>query len=148
MTIASVDALFGEPEVKFVNPILIPITAYLLGLKKAKEFLYLGDLWSATDVERLGLINRVVPTADLEQETNALAHKLAGIPAAALRLNKRAINRVWDLMGFGQSLGFDEELLAYVTAYQAAVSGSDRDADNGFRSRASTTGLRDALEGL
>jgi len=148
LTIASDDAVFGEPEVKFTNPILMPITALLLNPKKAREFLYLGERWAARDAQSLGLVNRVVPRADLEAETLAVARKLAAIPPAALRLNKRAINKLYELMGFRIAAGFNEELLAYVAAYQAAVSGTDREADDGFRREASSQGLRRALGAL
>jgi len=145
ITIASDDALFGEPEVKFANPILIPISAVLLGLKKAKEFLFLGELMSAFDAERLGLVNRVVPRDQLDIETAALAQKLAAIPTVAIQLNKRAINKVWELMGFRQSVAINEELLAYVSAYQATIADGNDDPDEGFRHLATTQDLRTAL---
>ena len=140
LTIASDDAVFGEPEVKFSNPILLPITALLLGLKKAKEFLFLGELMSASEAERLGMVNKVVPRDQLEVETGVMARKLAAIPAAGIRLNKRAVNRIWEAMGLKDGAYASQELLAYVFAYQS-FSGTDE----GFREKTRKHGLRSTL---
>jgi len=72
--------------------------AYLLprvvGLAKATELLYTGDFISATEAERIGLYNRVVPsTTDLITETNSLAERLARGPAFALAKTKEMLNR-------------------------------------------------------
>ena len=71
--------------------------AYLLprivGLAKATELLYTGDFISAAEAERIGLYNRVVPAAELEQTTNELAQRLAKGPAFALAKTKEMLNR-------------------------------------------------------
>jgi enoyl-CoA hydratase/carnithine racemase len=71
--------------------------AYLLprvvGLAKATELLYTGDFISAAEAERIGLYNRVVPAAELEQTTNELAERLAKGPAFALAKTKEMLNR-------------------------------------------------------
>jgi len=71
--------------------------AYLLprvvGLAKATELLYTGDFISAAEAERIGLYNRVVPVAELEQTTNEVALRLAKGPAFALAKTKEMLNR-------------------------------------------------------
>jgi enoyl-CoA hydratase/carnithine racemase len=71
--------------------------AYLLprvvGLAKATELLYTGDFISASEAERIGLYNRVVPAAELAQTTNELAQRLARGPAFALAKTKEMLNR-------------------------------------------------------
>ena len=72
--------------------------AYLLprvvGLSKATELLYTGDFISATEAERIGLYNRVVPSAvELRKETQDLAERLASGPAFALAKTKEMLNR-------------------------------------------------------
>jgi enoyl-CoA hydratase/carnithine racemase len=71
--------------------------AYLLprvvGLAKATELLYTGDFISAAEAERIGLYNRVVPSAELEQQTNELARRLAKGPSFALTKTKEMLNR-------------------------------------------------------
>jgi 2-(1,2-epoxy-1,2-dihydrophenyl)acetyl-CoA isomerase len=65
----------------------------LVGPKKALEIFYTGDPIAAPEAERLGLINRVVPDADLEKETRALARRLAQGPTLALGRAKELVYR-------------------------------------------------------
>jgi 2-(1,2-epoxy-1,2-dihydrophenyl)acetyl-CoA isomerase len=88
MTIAADDAKFGELQIRhgFGPPILI--SPYLLGPKQAKELLMLGEAVDALDAQRIGLVNRVVPVDGLEQEAEAMARKLAALPAHVVAMNK------------------------------------------------------------
>lgn len=61
----------------------------LVGIRKAMEIAVLGEQFEAAEALRLGLVNRVVPTADLEAETLALAQRLANGPAQAIAQLKR-----------------------------------------------------------
>jgi 2-(1,2-epoxy-1,2-dihydrophenyl)acetyl-CoA isomerase len=65
----------------------------LIGPSKAKELYYLSDRIDAKEAERLGLVNRVVPAAALEEETLALAKRLANGATLAYRYMKENINR-------------------------------------------------------
>jgi enoyl-CoA hydratase/carnithine racemase len=71
--------------------------AYLLprtvGLAKATELLFTGDLISAHEAERIGLYNRVVPAKELAAVTNEVAQRLAKGPAFALAKTKELLNR-------------------------------------------------------
>ncbi len=71
--------------------------AYLLprvvGLAKATELLYTGDFISATEAERIGLYNRVVPGVQLAETTNEFADRLARGPAFALGKTKEMLDR-------------------------------------------------------
>lgn len=71
--------------------------AYLLprvvGLSKATELLYTGDFISATEAERIGLYNKVVPADQLVQTTREFAERLARGPAFALAKTKEMLNR-------------------------------------------------------
>ncbi len=71
--------------------------AYLLprvvGLAKATELLYTGDFISASEAERIGLYNRVVPSSELAGVTHELAERLARGPAFALAKTKEMLNR-------------------------------------------------------
>jgi 2-(1,2-epoxy-1,2-dihydrophenyl)acetyl-CoA isomerase len=64
-----------------------------VGLRKAKELVFFGDDLSATDAERLGLVNKVVPAAELEATAREWAERLARGPTFALGLSKRLLNR-------------------------------------------------------
>ncbi|WP_247881106.1 enoyl-CoA hydratase/isomerase family protein [Skermanella sp. TT6] len=63
-----------------------------VGMKKAMEIALLGDRFSATDAESLGLINRAVTSANLEDETAKLANRLAAGPTAAYGRTKQLLN--------------------------------------------------------
>jgi len=104
-TVASETARIGEIQIRqgFFPPTLI--SPYLMSMKHAKEFMLLGEAFTAEDAYRIGIVNRVVPDAELEATAEAMAKKLAALPATTVRLNKRLINRVYELAGFEQ--GFD-----------------------------------------
>ena len=65
----------------------------VVGTAKATEILMTGDFVSATEAERLGLYNRVVPAEELAGATAAMARKLAQGPAFGLAMTKEMINR-------------------------------------------------------
>ena len=64
----------------------------LVGTAKARELYYTADILDAPQALALGVVNRVVPDARLEEETLALAGKLARGPRVALRYMKRNMN--------------------------------------------------------
>jgi len=63
----------------------------LMGLGKAMEILLTGDFLEAQEAERIGVLNKLVPTEDLEKETMALASKIAAGPPIAIRETKRLV---------------------------------------------------------
>lgn len=65
----------------------------LMGPNRAKEYLMTGDLVTAQDADRLGLVNHVVPTDEVLDQAMAMAQRLAAAPAVAVRLNKRLVNK-------------------------------------------------------
>jgi enoyl-CoA hydratase/carnithine racemase len=65
----------------------------LVGPAKAREIYFTGDRLDARECERLGIVNRVVPDAELESESIALARRIAAGPPIALRYMKENLNR-------------------------------------------------------
>ncbi|MDN3020099.1 enoyl-CoA hydratase-related protein [Paenibacillus sp. BSR1-1] len=63
----------------------------IVGVSKALEMLWLGDMIHAEEAERIGLINRVVEPESLIEETMRFAERLANSPAIAIRMIKRAV---------------------------------------------------------
>ncbi|MGI5426599.1 enoyl-CoA hydratase/isomerase family protein [Streptomyces sp. CA-179760] len=68
----------------------------LIGPQRAKELMFLGDALTATEAERLGLVNRVVPEEELEKTARAWAERLAAGPTRALALTKQLVNASLD----------------------------------------------------
>ncbi len=64
-----------------------------LGINRALELLYTGDWLEAEEAHRLGVLNRLVPVAQLEEETMGLAHRIAEKPPVANRLVKGMVRR-------------------------------------------------------
>jgi enoyl-CoA hydratase/carnithine racemase len=65
----------------------------LVGPARAREIYFTGDRLDARECERLGIVNRVVPDAELEREAFALARRIAAGPPIALRYMKENLNR-------------------------------------------------------
>jgi enoyl-CoA hydratase len=92
--IASETARFGQPE---VNLGIIPGSGgtqrltRALGKYRAMEMALTGEAISATDAERLGLVNRVVPVELLLEEAQAVAAKIAAKPILAVKAAKEAV---------------------------------------------------------
>jgi 2-(1,2-epoxy-1,2-dihydrophenyl)acetyl-CoA isomerase len=64
----------------------------LVGLHKAKELALFADILSAAEAERLGIVNRVVPDADLDAVVDDWAQRLAAGPPLALSMTKSLLN--------------------------------------------------------
>jgi enoyl-CoA hydratase len=72
---------------------------YEFGVRKAKEFIWLGRVWTAADMERMGFVCKVVPPDRLEEETLTMCRQIANLPPWATRLTKMSLNHAADLMG-------------------------------------------------
>ncbi len=68
----------------------------LVGPQRAKELMFFGDALTATDAEHLGLVNRVVPDAELDRTAREWAARLADGPTRALALTKQLVNACLD----------------------------------------------------
>lgn len=63
----------------------------LVGVAKALELLWTGDFISAYEAEKIGMVNKVVPAAELEQATLKMARKIADSPPVCVQMIKRAV---------------------------------------------------------
>jgi len=105
ITIAGETTRFGEPEVRFGSGIVAMLLPWIVGPKQAKEMLLTGaDRMTARRMLEIGVVNRVVPDAELRDAAMAMAHNLAAVSPEAVRQTKRAIHRSYDIMGLRQAL--------------------------------------------
>ena len=121
LTIAADDARFGEPEIRFSNVGPALILPFIIGFKRARELLYLGDPIDAQTVLQYGMVNRVVPRADLPAATMKFARRMALISPEALAGTKLAINRGADAAGFRNAIRAGLDVLAPLYAARTEV---------------------------
>ena len=138
MIVATDDARFGEPEIRFGSGPVTLLMPFVLGQKKTNELLFTGDTVPADEAERLGLVNRVVPVEALEQAVGELVHRIAPTPLPVLRLTKIALIRAWEAMGLRQAVDANLELSAILNA-------ADTPEQREFNEIARSRGVKAAL---
>jgi enoyl-CoA hydratase/carnithine racemase len=92
LAVAEEGALFGTPGVRlgvFCTTPAIPVVR-AVGRKRALEMLFTGRLVPANEAQQWGLVNKVVPLEKLEEETKALAEKIAEASPLTLQIGKQA----------------------------------------------------------
>ena len=120
LVVASEDAFFADPVAHTLAAAAVEVLVHpwVMGLRKAKEMLYTGDRITAAEAHALGMVNRLVPRERLEEETLALAQRIAQAPPFGLSLVKRSLNRTLDMQGFRTALAahFDTHQLSHVSS--------------------------------
>ena len=93
ITIASDRAKFGQPEIKLgvFPPVAAILLPRIIGEKKAREMILLGEAIDAAEALRLGLVSYVVPGSALQQKANEMLARLRELSPSSLRLTRRAI---------------------------------------------------------
>src|SRR5262249_4276779 len=96
LIIAAEDAFFSDPVLRMGIPgVEYFAHPFVMSPRLAKEFLFLGERIDAARAREIGMVNRVVPAAQLEAETIAVA----AMPPFGLALAKKAINQAEDRIG-------------------------------------------------
>jgi enoyl-CoA hydratase len=124
------DLIVAADDAQFSNPVLrmsgvgveLLIEPWELGPRKAKEFLFLAETFSAEQAERFGLVNRVVPRADLATEARAMADKVALVPALTAEMVKSSINNMVDGMGQRENWRYHFMLHQFVSNTPTALA--------------------------
>jgi enoyl-CoA hydratase len=105
LTVADVDAFFGEPEVRFGSGAVAMLFPWVTGPKQAKELLLTGnDRIPAARALQMGLINTVAPAGGVLVEAMRVARQIARSSPEAVQKSKQAVNRSYDIMGLRQAL--------------------------------------------
>lgn len=124
LAIATERARFGVPEVGIGTfPMMIlPFLARVLPPRALLELCLTGDLVDAAAARAAGLVNRVVPAAELDAATDALVAKLASRSPTAVRLGKQGAHAMRD-MALGEALEYAQVMIAVMVQTQDAAEG-------------------------
>ncbi|HET9074446.1 MAG TPA: 1,4-dihydroxy-2-naphthoyl-CoA synthase [Solirubrobacteraceae bacterium] len=118
LTIAADNAIFGQtgPKVgSFDGGFGASVLARAVGVKKAKEIWFLCRQYSARQALEMGLVNTVVPLAELEAETVRWCREMLALSPFALRMLKASFNADQDGLAGIQQLAHDANLLFYMS---------------------------------
>lgn len=110
LIVAADNAKFGEPEIKYsyINDVLPE--PWKMSMNRVKQFLFLGDYMTAQDMKEAGVVNFIVPAAELEVKTMEIANRLAEMPPQTIQMLKYEINQSYEIMGMHQAQKFAAEL--------------------------------------
>jgi enoyl-CoA hydratase len=87
------DARIGYPPTRVWGCPTTAMWVYRLGAEKAKRMLFTGDKIAGVEAEKLGLILKAVPADKLDEEVDALAHRIATVPQNQLMMQKLMVNQ-------------------------------------------------------
>ena len=124
LVVASDDAAFGTPEIdRGLWPFMITVPLVRsLPPKKALELMMTGRRIDAAEADRLGLLTRVVPAAELDEAVSELAGSLASKSPSVMRLGRDSFYAVWD-QGAADALAQLHPLLTVNTGLEDAAEG-------------------------
>jgi enoyl-CoA hydratase len=131
MMLASMcDLIVAADDAKFSNPVLrmsgvgveLLVEPWELGPRKAKEFLFCARTFTADDAEKYGLVNRVVPRAELASAAREMADEVALVPPLTAQMVKDSINHMVDLMGQRESWKYHFMLHQFVSNTPTALA--------------------------
>lgn len=119
LIVASDDAFFSDPVCQTLGTAAVEVLIHpwVMGARKAKEMLFTGGRMSAAEAHAIGMVNQVVPRAELAMRTEVIAQQIARAEPFALKLTKRAINRTLDIQGLRSALEahFDTHQLSHMS---------------------------------
>ena len=131
---ASERAQFGAPAIRhsvFIGSLL----PWLVGIQNARYLWYTGDMIDAQEAHRISLAFRVVPHDALAEAVQQFARRLALIPPAALRLNKRQLDGALEMAGMWQALEYGALAATLVHAVDSSDEAAEGQRLRGVRDR-------------
>lgn len=128
IVICSKRARFGQPEIKLgvFPPVAAIILPRIIGEKKAREMVLLGEIVDADEALRLGLVNHVAPNGEINQQAEAVLTKLRELSSASLQFTRSALD-------LGSNGEFESALTEVENLYLNELMKTE-DASEGVRS--------------
>lgn len=136
MVIMAEDAQIGYMPARVWGCPTTAMWVYRLGPERAKRMLLTGDKIDGREAERLGLVLKAVPAADLDAEVEGLAERMASVPVNQLAMQKMMVNQALENMG-----------LASTQTLATLFDGITRHSPEGlaFKRRAEAVGWKQAV---
>jgi enoyl-CoA hydratase len=100
------DARIGYMPVRVWGCPTTAMWVYRLGPERAKRMMFTGDKIDGCEAERIGLIYKAVPTAELDAEVDTLAERISTVPINQLMMQKLVVNQAIEAMGLSQTQMF------------------------------------------
>ena len=116
LAVAADDARFGEPEIRFSNGPPALIMPWIIGMRAAKELLLTGKMIDAQRALQLGMVNEVCPRADLDRRARYHALLISKVSPLAVRLQKRALNGIFEQQGLRHALDWGVTMTGLIDA--------------------------------
>ena len=137
ITVASEDAYFQMPLVQglgFPGGETMIEPWVFMNWKRTLEYLYTAQTLTADEARDMGLVNRVVPRAELDATVAELAAQIARAPLSTLMATKQLVTRAWELMGMRTHLQMSTDVMAVTARTKDAQA--LRSGDGGARAAA------------
>ncbi|MFN8037358.1 MAG: enoyl-CoA hydratase [Acidimicrobiia bacterium] len=134
------DLIVAADDARFSNPVLrmsgagveLLVEPWELGPRKAKEFLLCAETFDAEDAARYGLVNQVVPAAELAGAAREMADKVALVPPVTAQAVKDSINHMVDLQGQRASWRYHFMVHQFVSNTATALGAMDERTRGGM----------------
>lgn len=139
LAIAAEGTKLGEPEIRFAAGPPALIMPWLIGMRAAKELLLTGKLIDAQRAYELGMVNEVCPLDDLDRRARYHALLISKIAPVAVRLQKEALNYMFEMLGMRSAL-------AYAANLWGILDTTPSEEQETFRAIRAERGLRAALD--
>ena len=114
------DAKIGYPVVRSISPPDNQFYPWLVGLRRSMELMLTGDHMTGVEAASSGFANRAYPAQSLEEETLAIAERVARTPTDLQQINKRAVHRQMDAMGIRAGIRAGTEMQTLATYTETA----------------------------
>lgn len=135
LIVAADDARFSNTVARMTGVgVELLIEPWELGPRKAKEFLLCATTIGAEEAERLGLVNKVVPRAELAQAAKEMADAVALVPPVTAEAIKDSINHMLDSQGQRESWRYHFMVHQFVSNSATALAATDARKEAGTRS--------------
>ncbi|MFQ6082073.1 MAG: enoyl-CoA hydratase/isomerase family protein [Candidatus Aminicenantia bacterium] len=127
MIFAADNLKIGQPEIKLAvfAPIAVIVLPKLIGFKKANELLLTGKIIDASEAEKIGLVNKVVPLDSFDKELSKFLEEITQLSSVGIKYSKKAIN-------LGLEADFHEKLEKIERVYLEELMATE-DANEGLK---------------